>query len=420
MIRLRSAGVGLLGIGCALWSSCNRQISPGSSPTIRFTSVPLAQPGDPNKLTVVKGRVAGAQRNQRVVLYAKTESTWWVQPFANQPFTKIEPDATWTSSTHPGQEYAALLVGPEFRLIVTTGALPTAGVASIAVTKGRPPFWQTWWFLSVCGFAGLSVALGFHLLRLKQITDQLNVRFEERLAERTRVAQLLHDTLLQGVVSASMQLHVAVDQLPSDSPVVQPLHRTLQSIRRVVEEGRNTLHALQSPMQGLNDLERSLAQIPQELDIQADARVRVIVKGPVCPLQSNVCAELYMLGREALINAFRRWKAANAEVELRFSVSELRLLIRDDGDPSREGPGELSGVRARAEKIGARLKVRGRMGGGNEVEVRVPGHVAFEFHDAAPASGCFNAFRRWNPGRFRPTNRSPPGSSQTGDFSGSR
>ena len=52
-------------------------------------------------------------------------------------------------------------------------------------------------------------------IRLHQLTSRLNVRFEERLAERTRIAQELHDTLLQGFLSASMQVHVAADRLPA-------------------------------------------------------------------------------------------------------------------------------------------------------------------------------------------------------------
>ena len=51
-----------------------------------------------------------------------------------------------------------------------------------------------------------------------RLTRQLNVRFEERLAERTRIAQELHDTLLQGFLSASMQLHLAVDRMPESAP----------------------------------------------------------------------------------------------------------------------------------------------------------------------------------------------------------
>lgn len=58
----------------------------------------------------------------------------------------------------------------------------------------------------------------FQLIRLRQrrVIIELNVRFEQRLAERTRIAQDQHDTLLQGLLSASMQLHVANEQLPDD------------------------------------------------------------------------------------------------------------------------------------------------------------------------------------------------------------
>ena len=82
-----------------------------------------------------------------------------------------------------------------------------------------PAFWQTWWFrLSALLAVGLMV-LAIYRIHLLQVTRQLNVRFEERLAERTLIAQELHDTLLQGFLSASMQLDVAVDQLPESSPL---------------------------------------------------------------------------------------------------------------------------------------------------------------------------------------------------------
>ena len=83
----------------------------------------------------------------------------------------------------------------------------------------QPTFWQTalvpaLGVLLACALAGWAL----YRLRVLQVARQLNVRFEERLAERTRIAQELHDTLLQGFLSASMQLHVAADRLPDDSP----------------------------------------------------------------------------------------------------------------------------------------------------------------------------------------------------------
>lgn len=44
----------------------------------------------------------------------------------------------------------------------------------------------------------------------------------------------------------------------------------------------------------------------------------------------------------------------------------------------REGRWGLPGMRERAEKIGAHLKVRSCIAAGTEVELSVPGHVAFQ------------------------------------------
>src|SRR5262249_52477553 len=95
----------------------------------------------------------------------------------------------------------------------------------------EPVFWQTWWF-RLSGIVVLMLsALAFYRFRLHRLTRQLNVRFEERLAERTRIAQELHDTLLQGFLSASMQLDVAVDHLPAESPARPMLNHVLRLIR---------------------------------------------------------------------------------------------------------------------------------------------------------------------------------------------
>src|SRR6185295_19387141 len=68
---------------------------------------------------------------------------------------------------------------------------------------------------------------------------------EERLAERTRIAQELHDTLLQGFIAASLQLHAAVDQLPADCATAQPrFSQALQLLDRVIEQGRDVLYGL--------------------------------------------------------------------------------------------------------------------------------------------------------------------------------
>src|SRR5580704_15497405 len=65
--------------------------------------------------------------------------------------------------------------------------------------------------------------------------EEMQARLEERRAERKRIAQDLHDTVLQEFLGASLQLQAAVDQLPASSPVKLRLNRVVEVMGRVVE-----------------------------------------------------------------------------------------------------------------------------------------------------------------------------------------
>ena len=247
-----------------LFSSCSAD-RPKTPSVLEIISVPKADKGGGPQLDVIKGRVNGARPNQRIVLYARS-GAWYVQPYADQPFTNIEADSTWSNSTHLGTEYAALLVEPGYSPLSVTIELPNPGngVVAVAIKEGIPPFWRTWWFRLLLGLAGLGVLFALYRWRLHQLSTQLNMRFEARLAERTRIAQDLHDTLLQGLVSASMQLHVANDRLADDSPAKPLVGRVMQLMAQVIEEGRDAVRGLRSTSGNADDLETAFSQIGQE------------------------------------------------------------------------------------------------------------------------------------------------------------
>ena len=275
----------------------------------------------------------------------------------------------------------------------------------------EPALWQRWWF-RLAGILGCAAAImAIYRLRFHQLTRQLHLRFEERLAERTRIAQELHDTLLQGFLSASMQLHVAADSLPEDSPARPRLTRVLELMGQVIEEGRNAVRGLRSTKSGTLDLEQAFLLIPQELgDVGEDTEFRVIVDGQPQPLHPVLRDDVYRIGREAIVNAFRHSKAENIEVELQYAVKQFRILVRDNGcgiDPrvlqsGREGHWGLPGMRERAERIGARLHVWSSATAGTEVELSVPGHIAFQFQSS---NGMFKWFLKLYPKRVEATPR---------------
>jgi signal transduction histidine kinase len=368
-----------------------------NQPVIKFTRVPLAGADDPGKTGEISGQVIGAEPGLQIVLYSKAVAAWWVQPFANEPFTRIRPDSTWDSRIHPGSEYAALLVGPAFQPPATTAVLPTDGVFAMAVAQGELPFWLRWWFPLACVGVGLMAILAFYRLRLLHTTKNMNLRFEERLAERMRVAQELHDTLLQGMISASMQLDVAMDHLPPESPVQPSLRHIMQIMDQVIEEGRTTLRGLRSSTEGAHDMELAFLRVPEDLGVNHKIAYRVLVEGTPLPLQPAIHAEVYSIGREALVNAFRHSGASDIEVELEYMPSRMRVSVRDNGRgikpdvlrTGRDGHWGLSGMRERAERIGAKFKIMSGPSAGTEVELSVPGHIVFQ---VPPSNGRWGWF----------------------------
>ena len=254
----------------------------------------------------------------------------------------------------------------------------------------EPAFWQTWWFRFLCLAVVGSIALFAYQLRLHKVTRELHARFEERLAERTRIAQELHDTLLQGVLSASMQLNVANDQLALDAAVKPLITRVIELMGHVVEDGRGALRGLRLSGAGTQDLDQAFSRIPKELAFPGTATFRVIVQGSPRTLHPVIRDEVHRIGREAVTNAFRHSRATSIEVELEYSFHGLQVVVRDNGCGidshvlhfGKDGHFGLPGMRERAERVGAKLKVWSSAAGGTEVDLRVPGHIAFESQPA--------------------------------------
>jgi len=163
-----------------------------------------------------------------------------------------------------------------------------------------------------------------------------------------------------------------------------------------MEEGRNAVRGLRSSNSPSDDLGQAFSRIPQDLGIEVQINFRVVVLGSARKLHPLIRDEVYHIGRELLLNAFRHSRASCIEVELEYALRRFRLVVRDDGcgiDPQvlragREGHWGLPGMRERAEKIGARLRVWSRVADGTEVALSVANSIAFESGMIEKLAGC--------------------------------
>src|SRR6266576_108100 len=121
---------------CLALNSCQSHKA-NSGPSIEFTHIPPAAQGGRERVDTISGRVRNAGPKQQIVIYAHS-GQWWVQPWPDHPFIPINADSTWSTETHLGFEYAALLVEPDYHPQPMMDLAPTQGgsVALVTIVKG--------------------------------------------------------------------------------------------------------------------------------------------------------------------------------------------------------------------------------------------------------------------------------------------
>ena len=100
---------------------------------------------------------------------------------------------------------------------------------------------------------------GIHELRVRQLAAQLNMRLEERVSERTRIARDLHDTLLQSFQGLVFRFQAVRNQLPNrPEKACEVLDSALISADQAIAEGRNAIQELRSGSSQESNLEQML------------------------------------------------------------------------------------------------------------------------------------------------------------------
>src|SRR5262249_45132421 len=223
-----------------------------------------------------------------------------------------------------------------FRVIASNNSGVWNQAGSSLAFSVTPPYYQTLWFRSLCVVAFLAFLAGLYCLRSRHLAQQFNIRLEERVSERTRIARDLHDTLLQSFQGVLLKFH-AVTYVIKDRPgeAESTLQNVIEQARQAITEGREGETGLRSSTAVTSDLALAISTFGQELCAphagQNPPNFLVPVKGKPRDLAPLLGDEIYRIAGEALRNAFRHSDAARIEVEIRYDRRQLRLRVRDNG-----------------------------------------------------------------------------------------
>jgi signal transduction histidine kinase/ligand-binding sensor domain-containing protein len=243
-----------------------------------------------------------------------------------------------------------------------------------------PPWWSTWWFRTACAVMIVLTLRWIYRLRVGQMARQLDLRFNERLRERTRIAQDLHDTLLQNIAGLCLQIG-GLTKVILTSP--ESAKERLKDLRlqgeECLREARQAVWDIRSLESDNGDLATELRESVERLTADTDVRFHFRVEGDARPITANLREHLLRIGREAIINAVRHAHAGEIEVRMVFDAKSLQLRIADNGRgfdlgaaAGLSGHFGLTTMRERAREINAEIVISSKLTDGTSIEVKVP------------------------------------------------
>jgi signal transduction histidine kinase len=253
-----------------------------------------------------------------------------------------------------------------------------------------PPAWyQTNWFRAACILVFLGMIWGIHELRVRQLAHQFNMRVEERVGERTRIARDLHDTLLQSFQGLLLQFKAVSYQL-QPGKTKNALDAAIDEASQAITEGRDTVQGLRVSVAEKDDLAEAIRTFGEELASSASNQppvaFEVMVEGRRKRKRPFLRDEVYRIAMEALRNAFHHARADKIEVELQYGDTAFTLRVRDNGrgidrdvlsSGGHKGHFGLHGMRERAELAGGELAIWSEVDSGTEIELTIPASRAY-------------------------------------------
>ncbi len=269
-----------------------------------------------------------------------------------------------------------------------------------------PAYYQTNWFRALCAALFLALFWVGYRLRVRRLQRRFELTLEARVAERTRIARDLHDTLLQsfnGLLLRFRTVHALLSKSPDQARTI--LENAIDETRQALTEGRQAVQGLRSSTVETHEFSEAIKTLTEELASDpthgGGAEVRLNVEGTPRTLLPLMRDEVYRIASEALRNAFRHAGANRVEVQLSYDEKSFELRVRDDGkgidpkflaDEEPAGHFGLRGMRERAQKIGGKLTVWSAPGSGTEIELSIPGAIAYDTAERPRRSWLRRAF----------------------------
>src|SRR5579883_1273461 len=290
-------------------------------------------------------------------------------------------DRDWIDAGTRREAYYTNLPPANYRFRVTAcngdGLCNEAG-AAVQFTLAPYLYPRIWFFPALAILAALT-AWGLYELRIRRLRAGIGHRYDLIVAERSRIARELHDTLIQGFSGITMELQALVGKLRSPEERSQ-LQEIVQEAAACLRETRRSVAGLRSAPEPDSGLAGSIAQAARQITETKDVRLKLKLDNSPRGLAPEFEYNLLRIASEAITNAVKHSGARNIEVALQAAPPGLKLSVSDDGcgfdngDCRHARPGHygIIGMKERAAQIGAEIEFDSAPGQGAKVTIVAP------------------------------------------------
>ena len=238
-----------------------------------------------------------------------------------------------------------------------------------------PHFYQRIWFWPLVAVAIAALGWLVYQLRIRRLRE----RYDLILAERSRIARELHDTLIQGFSGITMAMQALAGRLRSSPRERETLEDIIRDAATCLRETRQSVAGLRAGHDPESGLTAAIGAAAREITDTKNVRLKLKLEKVLRKLPAEVEYNLLRIASEAVSNSVKHSGARTIEVALESTPEMLRLKVHDDGsglgkDGAALRPGHygIIGMKERATQIGADIELLSEPGYGTTVSVVLP------------------------------------------------
>lgn len=230
------------------------------------------------------------------------------------------------------------------------------------------------WFIPLVAAVIVAAIAMLYRMRIRHLQKS----FDLVLAERTRIARELHDTLLQGLSGVTMQLQSLWNRLPA-SPEKQMLGAIIGDAGRCCSEARRSVSEPYNEGEASHTLSAKIAKLARDAVAGSGILLKLELEPLAFQLAPEAERELLRIAREAIGHVLLQARASRLTVSGVAAAGRLRLVVEDNGigfiapgTRNRAAQFDPDEMKERAGGIGAELEIGISPGGGARIVLGLP------------------------------------------------